>query len=90
MRRKWLEYDISYNVYVHYRVSRRKMLRNVEIRERCGVVGVAEKMREASLILFGHVESSGEAGQCGWSCSALNIEHRNCIRKCESKRTTFL
>ena len=37
-------------------VSRREMLRNEEIRERCGIVDIAEKMREARLRWFGHME----------------------------------
>ena len=39
-------------------VSRREMLRKAEIHERCGVVDIAEKMREARLRWFGHVERS--------------------------------
>ena len=37
--------------------SRREMLRNEEIRERCGIVDITEKMREAWLRWFGHIES---------------------------------
>ena len=40
-------------------VSRSRMLRNEEIRERCGIVDIVEKMREARLRWFGHIERSG-------------------------------
>ena len=36
--------------------SRREMLRNDETRERCGIVDIAEKMREVRLRWFGHIE----------------------------------